>query len=222
MILSCPSCGTRYLVDPTALGSNGRMVRCAKCANTWRQEPPVDMPRRVDVLPPLSGTRAVPAGSNLPVLVERRRRADRIAWLALALLVMLVVAGGLALRDSIVTAWPPSARLYQLLGFDTPSQGHEALGLRFHDVAWKKTVESGVAILVITGSIENVSADPLAVPAIRVGLLDANDQELHHWTFAAATAELAAKTSTNFTSRVTGPPPGATSLSVRFAPAEPG
>jgi hypothetical protein len=174
------------------------------------------MPKRVDVLPPLSGPRAIPAGSNLPVLVERRRRADRVGWMALALAILVVVVGGLAARGPIVSAWPATARLYQALGFETAT--NEALGLRFRNVASQESVESGVPILVITGEIENVSSDPLTVPAIRVGLLDANKQELHHWTFAADSDELAAGRSTAFTTRLTGPPPGATSLSVRFAP----
>ena len=49
MILTCPSCATRYLVDPAALGETGRMVRCARCAHTWVEFPPDDMPKRVDV-----------------------------------------------------------------------------------------------------------------------------------------------------------------------------
>lgn len=173
------------------------------------------MPKRVDVLPPLSGPRAIPSGSNLPVLIERRRRADRVGWMALALAVLIVVVGGLVAREPIVSAWPAAARLYQALGFETATD--EAPGLRFRNVAWKETVESGVPILVITGEIENVTSEPMSVPAIRVGLLDANEQELHHWTFAAERETLEAGSSTGFTTRLTGPPSGATSLSVRFA-----
>ncbi len=39
MILTCPSCATRYLVDPAALGARGRAVRCARCAHTWQASP---------------------------------------------------------------------------------------------------------------------------------------------------------------------------------------
>jgi predicted Zn finger-like uncharacterized protein len=40
MILTCPACSVRYVVDPRALGVKGRTVRCARCAHTWFQVPP--------------------------------------------------------------------------------------------------------------------------------------------------------------------------------------
>jgi predicted Zn finger-like uncharacterized protein len=39
MILTCPSCGTRYVVKDGAIPSAGRTVRCAQCKHSWHQSP---------------------------------------------------------------------------------------------------------------------------------------------------------------------------------------
>lgn len=40
MKIACPKCGTRFTVPDKALGAHGRTLKCARCANTWHQDPP--------------------------------------------------------------------------------------------------------------------------------------------------------------------------------------
>jgi predicted Zn finger-like uncharacterized protein len=45
MIIACPACATRYAVPDSAIGVEGRTVRCAKCRHSWFQDPPqIDLP----------------------------------------------------------------------------------------------------------------------------------------------------------------------------------
>jgi predicted Zn finger-like uncharacterized protein len=39
MILTCPNCGTQYVVKDGAIPPEGRQVRCAACKHSWHQEP---------------------------------------------------------------------------------------------------------------------------------------------------------------------------------------
>jgi predicted Zn finger-like uncharacterized protein len=42
MILTCPSCGTQYVVKDGAIPPSGRQVRCKACQHSWREFPPAD------------------------------------------------------------------------------------------------------------------------------------------------------------------------------------
>src|SRR5438270_7543134 len=39
MILTCPNCGTQYVVKDDAIPPEGRQVRCAACKHSWHQNP---------------------------------------------------------------------------------------------------------------------------------------------------------------------------------------
>jgi predicted Zn finger-like uncharacterized protein len=55
MILTCPSCGTQYVVKDGAIPPGGRQVRCASCKHSWHQDPepsPAMQEERETSLPP--------------------------------------------------------------------------------------------------------------------------------------------------------------------------
>lgn len=76
MIISCPSCETRYQVDEAKFPPQGRTVRCAKCANSWHQaapEPDADIaveaapaPEPARAPEPVSASAPSPAPSSEP------------------------------------------------------------------------------------------------------------------------------------------------------------
>lgn len=70
MIITCPSCSTRYPVDAASFAPAGRKVRCAKCGHNWHQAPPTDLPR---------GGEAENPDENAPEAQEARRDVEAVA-----------------------------------------------------------------------------------------------------------------------------------------------
>lgn len=107
MVVTCPNCGSRYAVDPLAIGPAGRTVQCARCDHRWFQKvegtaPPPDMVVR----PTSTGTvAALPA-----VIPPRRPFAWRRVVAVAAVIVVLVAATLFAFRREIASMMSYEAR----------------------------------------------------------------------------------------------------------------
>ena len=216
MILTCPACSTRYLLDPGRLSAEGRVVRCAKCSHSWAQKPPDDMPMQVDVTPAAEEVIPIPKGSNLPAFVEKRpRRSGALGWLVFVATVAIVIGGGIFARDEVIASWQPAARLYALVGLGVEIPG---AGLELRNVRPSRGVEAGVPVLVIEGEIANVSSAVRDVPKLRAILRDNGRRALRQWSFSASEYRLLPGETIKFKTRTKDPPATATDLSVAFLP----
>lgn len=235
MILTCPSCDTRYSVDGSKFPATGRMVRCAKCGHSWHQqgEPPpqpeiaadpviaaeqpqpVETQAEADPFTVNTNTARVPL--SYPAETPRAPLGPRLAvvagWAGLIAVVLLIVVAAVRYRQDIAVIWPQSAGVYSSLGLHV-----NATGIDFRDVDYRRENEDGQVVLAVSGNIVNVAKRELPVPqTVRVTLSDASKRELYHWTFKPNATVLKPCQSVPFTTRLSSPPAAARNLEVRFA-----
>lgn len=203
MIITCPSCRTRFRIAPATLGSAGRTVRCSSCSERWFVEPFTEAalppPLAVAPIEPL----AAPAASA---------RAPRRAGLLLASLVALLAVAALVGRNEIAARLPTTVPLYQLLGLPLELP----LGMEFRELSSVQRVDAGQAVLVVTGEIANVSGQQRDVPPIRVALLDADRRELDFGLFDPPQPALGPGAQARFEVQLGAPPPEASDFTVSF------
>jgi predicted Zn finger-like uncharacterized protein len=215
VILACPACRTRYLVEEQDLNRPaGRTVRCASCGHTWHQPQPLVIRDREPAtrLEPELGV--PPRPGRLPVPAPRRRphRRSAVSWVLGLVLVLLVVAvlAVIIARGEVMAMWPAAARLYALAGLPAMQSGP---GLELGEVIPARTAGG----LIIEGNITNTGSTAREVPRLRVALRDPNENETQFKIIDPPTARLGPGESEHFKTSFDNADETAT-VKVSFAP----
>ena len=224
MILTCPSCSTRYFADSATLGPKGRLVRCAACGHKWHaregDETPSEEPEadgdsadfdaalgETDLdfpTPPKTPTRPLTPGAL-------NTRAHMIAWGAAGAVVLSVLALAAVFRVEVVRVWPRMASAYAAAGVMVTAEG-----LIFENVTAEPGYAEGESLLTITALVRNATGRTRAVPPVRIGLYDDAGEELFAWSVALEIDELNPRQAARFTAMLAQPPAAAQDLELRF------
>jgi hypothetical protein len=89
-------------------------------------------------------------------------------------------------------------------------------GLFFQDVKSRDEVENGVSVLVVEGTIVNLTTRTLDVPRLRFALRNASGHEVYAWTAPPAKSTLGSGNGLPFRARLASPPPDGRDVIVRF------
>ncbi len=233
MILECPECSTRYLVPDSAIGTDGRTVRCATCRHSWFQPPapaePIELPAAAILpegetgldAPAEAPTVAAPAS---PPIIEAAQDYDAFAHrppfrptrnLARRRTAAAVIAGLLMLAGVAAIVWLGAPGLAARIGLPI---GPAESPLRIKDnPIERRELENGSELFAVSGRVTNPSSTRQRVPDIRAELRDAQGRLVYGWTITPERRQLPPGGSIEFNSAKLDVPSNSKRLELSFA-----
>jgi len=145
---------------------------------------------------------------------ERARNQRRSGRPSAATVLFALFAANAALigwRTDVVRVLPQTASLFAAIGLPVNLRG-----LAFSDVTTVTEAHDGVTMLVVQGTITNVTKQPRDVPRIRLAMKNDAGAEVYSWTSLPTRTALAPGDSEPFQTRLASPPLDGHAVEVRF------
>jgi len=143
---------------------------------------------------------------------EKRSLMQRILSVpALIVVLVAILLGALNWRVALVRQFPQTASLFSMLGMPVNLRG-----LSFMEVKSRNEFVDGAAVLVIEGTIVNLTPRTLEVPRLRFGLRNSAGHEVYAWTSLPSKTSLGSGDGLAFRTRLASPPADGRDVIVRF------
>lgn len=166
--------------------------------------------------------RPLPEKSNVPAFAKDvlRKPASlqaRIMGYGAALLIFMgLIVVSFIFKTQIVSAWPPSAIIYELAGSPLSLKGEKLVMESLSATIFKG--EDDKDVLVLKGRVINLTDKPVNVPQMRAVLRSTNGEDGDSWIIDAPVDEVESGASFAFTSDYPNVPGGVGSVNLTFVP----
>jgi predicted Zn finger-like uncharacterized protein len=142
----------------------------------------------------------------------KRGLVRRLASLPVLIVTLAAVLTALVhWRDKVVRHAPQTASLFAAVGMPVNLRG-----LTFENVTSSTEMSDGMPVLIVEGTIVNVTTRPLEVPRLRFSLRNGAGQEVYAWTAQPGKPTLGSGNGLAFRTRLASPPPDGRDVIVRF------
>lgn len=141
--------------------------------------------------------------------------ANQSAVLIAFLMPVLLISGLFLGRQFMVRQFPDMASLYAIFGVDV-----NLYGLQFEDLRTVRRPEDGVAVLIVEGTVRNISENTRDIPRLHF-ILSGRNREVYAWQDDASLIPLNAGETVSFRTVLASPPDVADELHVRFLSNDP-
>lgn len=230
MIVTCPSCETRYRVDPDAIALRKGRVRCAACGHGWKADAEaltLDEPARPTLrkepltpepaLRPAGGIEAVKPHEVVRKRAETRRQRSRktvegTGWAVVAASCVVVLGAAWLFRADIVETFPRTASAYAAVGVPVNPYGLEVRNLR------ATPSEDAEGALIIEGEVVNITGRERDTRPLRAIITGENGEVLVEWVVMLDAVSLPGHGEEAFRTVLADPPEGGAELEVVIAP----
>ncbi len=161
MIVTCPNCAKRYMLDDALLFKDGRQVRCITCQHIWRQK---KEECSYQTTLPLAG---VSRDASIAFPHPKEHSSRKLFLLTLGLIIVFIIFLIMG-RHQIVPSFPSLERYYDLLGLPVNLAGSD---ISISNTNTQFGYEGDQKVIHVSGDLQNTSNRVRHIPTLKITVL---------------------------------------------------
>lgn len=161
MVVTCPNCSKRYMLDEALLPQEGRQVRCVACQYVWQQIP--DRTPHTRNHPFVEGPDIA-----LQMKISSQRQPSWVKWVIFFAVLLSCISALIFGRNLIVANWTAAERYYEFVGLHITLPGSL---LSISNASSQIHRDGPIEMIKVTGNVVNTSDRVCPIPPLKIKLM---------------------------------------------------